>query len=108
MSWIFRSSQIHPNNKYYKDVNMSARKVAILVTESGHSLTTQHYPGQHNIIADYLSYEQNNCAGERNGELHPLSQESIPNTELTNRFHFFLPQLLPQNLQVLQLDSNIT
>jgi hypothetical protein len=42
IGWLFRSSQVKTDSVYYEAVQMGARKLAMLVTESKHCLASQH------------------------------------------------------------------
>jgi hypothetical protein len=71
IGWMFRSSKLSPESPYYKPVQFIARKLAILVTQSGHCLCPQHLKGDRNVLADFLAFDRQ-C---RSDELHPLAHD---------------------------------
>lgn len=106
IGWIFKSSLIRLESKYYKVINMIARKLTRLVTDSSHSLASQHCRGKFNIVADYLLYEARDCIKE-GGSVHPLAPSSVSNNTLTSPFHTYLPQLIPKHFEIKTLPREI-
>ena len=107
LCWLFKSSHIQPNTKYHDAVLLVARKLALLITESSHCLASQHIPGNANTVSDLLSFQADDRVSEYNGKRHPLAPTPISNDELTERFHSFLPQLIPQAFDICQLPSEV-
>jgi hypothetical protein len=70
IGWMFRSSKLSPDSPYYKPVQFIVRKLAILVTRSGHCLCAQHLKGDRNVVADFLSFDRHQ---RRSDDLHPLA-----------------------------------
>ena len=88
-------------------VNFIARKLAIIVTESNHILASQHCPGDSNVVSDLLYFQGIDRISKRNRKSHPLAPDSPSNTELAQRFHKFLPQLIPPDFDILPLPEEI-
>jgi hypothetical protein len=102
IGWLFRSSQIPKESLYYDAVQLGARKVAELVTESEHCLASQHIKGEMNVVPDLLSWS-NNVRGTQ----HPLAFDDPSDDELTRRFHSHLPQLIPETFMISPLPSEV-
>jgi hypothetical protein len=91
IGWMYKSGQLLPESPYYKPVQLIARKLARLVTTSSHCLTSQHIKGDYNTVADLPSY-----AGDVRGKAYPLTNDYPFDTNLTERFHSSIPQLIPE------------
>ena len=102
IGWIFRSSKVSRNSVYYSAVKMIARKLASAVLQSQAQLTAQHLPGLFNDVADLLSF-----SGKARGYTNPLTADEPSNQELTQRLHSYLPQLIPENFEILPLPNDI-
>lgn len=55
IGWLYRTRGVKKATRYDRSVNFVARKLAIIVTESNHSLASQHCPGDSNVVSDLLS-----------------------------------------------------
>jgi hypothetical protein len=102
IGWLFRSGKIPPDSFYYSAVQLIARKLAELLTDSSHILSSQHLKGQKNVVADLLSY-----TGSSREEPHPLAPDNPSDGELTLRFHSSLPQLIPKDFLISPLPDAI-
>ena len=104
LGWLYRTSRLPATSIHHSAANLLARKLATLVTDSGHCLYSQHLPGTHNVVTDLLSY-----TGPSRGHPHPLAPSlDFPDDLLTHRFHTFLPQLIPENFAISPLPSEIS
>jgi hypothetical protein len=102
IGWLFRSSRLETTSIYYAAVQIAARHLATLLLNSTHCLASQHLKGELNLVTDLLSYE-----GTDRHEHHPLASDKPSDDELTNRFHTFLPQLVPHNFKISPLPNDI-
>jgi hypothetical protein len=102
IGWLFRSSQIAPDSLCYDALQLGARKLATLITNSEHYLVSQHIEGDTNLVADLLSW-----SGDVRGTHHPLVMDQPSDEELTLHFHSHLPQLIPESFQISPLPSEI-
>jgi len=107
IGWLYKTRGVKKATHYDQPVNFVARKLAIVVTESNHSLASQHCLGDNNVVSDLLSFQGTDRLSERTGKSHPLAPDSPSNAELTRRFHKFLPQLIPPGFDVLPLPDDI-
>jgi hypothetical protein len=102
IGWLFRSSRIDHDSLYYDALQLGARKLATLITDSEHCLASQHIKGDANLVADLLSW-----SGDVRGSPHPLAMDEPSDEELTRRFHSHLPQLIPEYFHISPLPSKI-
>jgi hypothetical protein len=103
IGWLYKSGKLLPGSPYYTPVQLIARKLARLVSASSHCLASQHIKGDHNTVADLLSY-----AGDVRGKPHPLANDYPNDTVLTERFHSCIPQLIPEGFVISPLPSEIS
>ena len=103
IGWLFKSGKLPSNSRYFEAVQFVARKLASLVLDSSHCLASQHIKGEHNVVADWLSY-----AGSQRGEPHPLAPDFPSDETLTQRFHDYVPQLIPPDFAISPLPSEIS
>jgi hypothetical protein len=103
IGWIFRSTRLPPDSPYYSPVQLIARKVAILTTESHQCLCSQHLKGGSNFIADWLSFTNQT----RDGKTNPVAFDDPADDILSNRFHSSFPQLIPQHFTISPLPDEI-
>ena len=103
IGWLFKSGKLPSNSRYFEAVQFVARKLASLILESSHCLASQHLKGEHNVVADWLSY-----AGSQRGEPHPLAPDFPSDEVLTQRFHNHVPQLIPPGFAISPLPSEIS
>jgi hypothetical protein len=96
-----------PTSTYFKAVNLVAQKLARLMIESSNCLFSQHLPGNTNGVSDLLSYEGSARSNEKDAAEHPLALDCPPGADLTQRFHTFLPQLIPEDFAISLLPSEI-
>jgi hypothetical protein len=103
IGWIFRSARLPPTSPYYAPVQIIARKVALLVTESHQGLCSQHLKGGNNFIADWLSF----TTQTRDAKINPVAFDDPADDTLTDRFHSAFPQLIPQRFKISPLPEEI-
>jgi hypothetical protein len=103
IGWIFRSTRLPPDSPYYAPVQLIARKVALLVTESRQGLCSQHLKGGNNFIADWLSF----TTQTRDAKKNPVAFDEPTDDILTDRFHSSFPQLIPQHFRISPLPDEI-
>ena len=103
IGWLYRTRGVKKATRYDRPVNFVARKLAIIVMESNHSLASQNCPGDSNVVSDLLSFQGTDRLSEWNGKSHPLAPDPPSNTELNQRFRKFLPQLIPPDFDILPL-----
>jgi hypothetical protein len=89
--------------RYYRPVQMIARKLARLIMNSTHCLASQHIQGDHNTVSDLLSF-----ASDDRGYPHPLAPDSPPDDILTQRFHSHIPQSIPEGFKISPLPNEIS
>jgi hypothetical protein len=94
LGWIYRSSHI----------DNIARTLTLLVVSSNSCLASQHIEGDHNTVADLLSFSHQSRRGPK---IHPLAAEEPLDETLTQRFHASLPQLVPTAFNISPLRSEI-
>ena len=70
LGWLFRSGRLDKDSKYFTPVQLVARHLATVILNSGHCLAGQHLAGEHNIVADLLSF-----AGNQRGYPYPLAPD---------------------------------
>jgi hypothetical protein len=101
--------QIEPDSKglaiYYDALQMGARKLATLVIDSEHCLTSQHTKGEANIVVDLLSFLS--WSGSVQGAPLPLAADDPSDDELTLRSHSHLPQLIHRYFKISPLLSDV-
>jgi hypothetical protein len=102
IGWLYKASKLDPSSPYYKAVQLIARKLARLITDSTHCLASQHIKGEQNIVSDLLSFE-----GTARGYAHPLAPDFPSDSILTERFHSCIPQLIPEDFAISPLPSEI-
>ena len=56
IGWLFKSGKLDCNSPHHKAVQMTAQKLARLVTGSSHCLASQHLKGDKNAVSDLLSF----------------------------------------------------
>ena len=103
IGWLFHSSSLKGSSSYTAAVTIMARKMAGLMMEADHCLFGQHLPGSLNTVADQLSF----TSQTREGKGNMLAHDSPCNTELTDRFHTLMPQLIPTRFAISQLPDEI-
>ncbi len=103
IGWIFRSTRLPPDSAYYAPVQLIARKIARLTTESRQCLCSQHLKGGSNFIADWLSF----TTQTRDGKTNPVAFDDPADDLLTQRFHSSFPQLIPQHFEISPLPDEI-
>jgi hypothetical protein len=102
IGWLFRSGKLPTSSFYYEAVQFVARKLAELLTDSTHILSSQHLKGEKNVVADLLSY-----IGTSREAPHPIAPDNPSDPELTQRFHSLLPQLIPANFKISPLPDEL-
>ncbi len=103
IGWLYKSSKLSPDSLYYLPVQMIARKLARLITDSTHCLASQHIQGDQNTVSDLLSF-----TSDDRGYPHPLAPDSPPEDIRTQRFHSHIPQLIPEGFEISPLPSEIS
>jgi hypothetical protein len=102
IGWLFASSKFPSSSAAHKAHLMVARQLATVVIATDHCLASQHLKGELNTIADLLSY-----SGTSRGKPHPLAFDGPSDSELTLRFHQFLPAQIPANFKISTLPKKI-
>jgi hypothetical protein len=102
IGWLHRSGSIKPGLAYYAPVQMVAQKLATFLIDSSHCLASQHLRGEKNAVANLLSY-----VGTEREDHHPLALDDPSDSELTRRFHLYLPQLIPRRFEISPLPSEV-
>ena len=102
LGWIYRSSRVKPTSMSYKAIQMVARHLASVFLDSTHCLASQHLKGDHNVVADLLSF-----AGHDHEKAHPLAADNPSDHVLTQRFHKFLHSQIPANFAISPLPPEI-
>jgi hypothetical protein len=103
IGWIFRSTRLKPESPYYEPVQIIARKIALLITESKQCLCSQHLKGSSNFIADWLSFTDQ----IRDDKPNPVAFDNPDDELLTHRLHSSVPQLIPQHFEISPLPEEI-
>jgi hypothetical protein len=101
--WIFQSTRLPPKSAYYAPVQLIARKVARLTTESQQCLCAQHLKGGSTFISDWLLF----TTQTRDGKTNPVAFDDPADDLLTNQFHSSFPQLIPQHFEISPLPEEI-
>jgi hypothetical protein len=103
LGWVYRSGKIQSDSWYFDAVNAIACKIVSVLIDSSHCLASQNLKGDHNDVADLLSF-----GPDRGTEkAHPLATADPPNDVLTQRFNSFLPKLIPQGFKISPLPNEI-
>ena len=107
IGWLYKTKGVKPDSLYYEAVTLVARKLASLVTKSGHCLASQHCRGEYNVVSGLLSFQGTDRKSEASSKTHTLAPDSPSNSEPTRRFHLHLPQLIPRGFEISQLPDEI-
>ena len=103
IGWLFKTSGMDLSEPVHRAHLMVARHLASIVLENDCCLASQHLRGEHNVVADLLSF-----SGESNrGKRHPLAQDNPPNDVLTDRFLSTLTEQVPEDFKISQLPSKV-
>jgi hypothetical protein len=105
VGWVHNSSKLDTKLVAHAAHLMVARHVAQVVTEADCCLAAQHLRGELNFVADLLSF-----AGSRTragGKRHPIAFDDPPDDILTQRFHLYYPDQIPENFAICQLPSEV-
>jgi hypothetical protein len=102
LGWIHRSGRVKETSMSYKAIQMVARHLATVFLESTHCLASQHLKGDHNVVADLLSF-----AGHDRDKPHPLAADNPSDHVLTRRFHKFLHSQIPASFAISPLPPEI-
>ena len=102
LGWVYRSGRLTRTSTYFFAAQKIAKKIAEVTMEHEVCLCTQHLKGVHNDVADLLSFE-----GSHRGYPHPLALDLPNDAELTQRFHSYLPQLIPHNFEISDLPPDV-
>lgn len=103
LGWIHRCA-LEEGSIYYNAAQMTARQIARLLSDSSHCLASQHLKGATNDVPDFLSFEGHL---RQDKPPHPLAPDCPSDAELTRRFHSFLPQVIPENFEILPLPNEV-
>jgi hypothetical protein len=101
ISWLFKSGRVPRSSRYYHEVKLIARHVALEVTTSKSKLCSQHLAGVSNKISDLL------LSFEGTSKVEPLTVDCPPNNVLTTRIHEFHSQIIPVGFEIHQLPNEI-
>jgi hypothetical protein len=98
LRWLDRASFSSRDSPYESMCNLIACKIASVVTESSHCLSSsQQVPGSNNLVPDLLSFNVQTRDSKRN----LLAYDNPPDDILTNRPHLSLPQFIPKTFRIL-------
>ena len=103
IGWLFRTSALDLTLPIHRAHPMVARHLASLLIEHDCCLASQHLRGDHNVVADLLSFS----GASKRGKRHPLAQDNPPNDVLTDRFLSMLTEQVPANFVISQLPSEV-
>ena len=106
VGWLHNSSRLNVNWAAHEAHLVVARHVALLVLNAGCCLASQHIQGDLNTVADLLSF-----AGgitRAGGKQHPIAFDDPPNDILTQRFHLYYSEQIPESFKISQLPSEIS
>ena len=108
IGWIFKTSKIRKNSKYFKATNFIARSIPKWFMESNNFIGGKHIKGEHNFIPDVLSFEGSvrvwGKGGFSNKQNH-LIFDNPPNGVLTNCILSQYPQTAPAHFCISHLDT---
>jgi hypothetical protein len=104
IGWLFRSSKLDHDSKYFTVVELIARQVVTLLLDSEHCLFGQHIWGKQNTVSDMLSYMMQQRG---DGQTNPLAANEPTDEELTQRFHQYLPQVIPEAFEISTLPHKV-
>jgi hypothetical protein len=105
VGWLHNSSRLNVKWVAHAAHLLVARHVALLVLEANCCLASQHIQGDLNTIADLLSF-----AGSRTragGKRHPIAFDDPPNDILTQRFHLYYTEQIPESFEISPLPKEI-
>jgi hypothetical protein len=105
VGWLHNSSHLNTKLAAHVAHLKVARHVAQVVLDADCCLASQHIRGELNFVADLLSF-----AGSRTragGKRHPIAFDDPPNDILTQRFHLYYPEQIPENFEICQLPVEI-
>jgi len=108
IGWIFKTSRIRKNSKYFKATNFIARSIAKWFMESENFICAEHIKGEYNFIPDVLSFEGSVRVREKEGfsdKRNHLTIDKPPNNVLTDRILTQYPQTAPPHFRISQLDK---
>ena len=106
VGWLHNSSRLNHKLAAHAAHLMVARHVAQLVLNAGCCLASQHIPGELNTVADLLSF-----AGgitRAGGKQHSIAFDDPPNDILTQRFHLYYSEQIPESFRISQLPNEIS
>jgi hypothetical protein len=105
VGWLHNSSRLSHKCAAHEAHLVVARQVALLVLNAGCCLASQHIRGDLNVIADLLSFSGG--ITRAGGKRHPIAFDDPPNNILTQRFHLYYMEQIPENFKISQLPSEI-
>jgi hypothetical protein len=105
VGWLHNSSKLDTKLACHAAHLKVARHVAQLVLDADCCLASQHIRGELNFVADLLSFAGN--IERAGGKRHPIAYDDPPNDVLTQRFHLYYPEQIPEGFEILQLPSEI-
>ena len=105
VGWLHNSSRLNHKWAAHEAHLIVARHVALLVLNAGCCLASQHIQGDLNIIADLLSFSGD--ITRAGGKRHPIAFDDPPNDVLTQRFHLYYKEQIPETFRISQLPSEI-
>jgi hypothetical protein len=106
VGWLHNSSRLNVTWAAHEAHLVVARHVALLVLNAGCCLASQHIQGDLNTVADLLSF-----AGDitrAGGKKHPIAFDDPPNDILTQRFHLYYSEQIPESFKISPLPSEIS
>jgi hypothetical protein len=105
VGWLHNSSRLNVKWAAHAAHLLVARHVALLVLKANCCLASQHIQGALNTVADLLSF-----AGSRTragGKRHPIAFDDPPDDILTQRFHLYYTEQIPQSFAISPLPKEI-
>jgi hypothetical protein len=105
VGWLHNSSRLATKLTAHSAHLKVARHIAKIVLDANCCLASQHLKGELNFVADLLSF-----AGSRTragGKRHPIAFDDPPNDVLTQRFHLYYREQIPENFTISQLPSEV-
>jgi hypothetical protein len=106
VGWLHNSSRLDSKLVAHSAHLLVARHVALLVLNTGCCLASQHLQGDLNTIADLLSFSGG--ITRAGGKRHPIAFDDPPNDILTQRFHLYYSEQIPESFKISQLPSEIS
>ena len=102
LGWLHNTTRLYSSEAAKEAHYFVARTLATCVIKANCCLASQHIKGEHNIVADLLSFR-----GTHRDKYHPIAHDDPPDAELTRRFHCHYSRQIPKAFRILPLPSEI-